>query len=398
MPEITPHLDPNKPTRTLGRRRMLLGGAALGVGIAAAAVGGVVLAGAGGGHDDSDRDDAPGSETGSADAAVAVGDGTDEWHARVAAAGYVGRRATVGDVSFSYVEGPDNGPALVLLHAQQMDWFSYSRVLPALAESYHVFDVDYQGHGRTVTPDGYPMTANRIGPDVAQFIEQVVQGPAFVTGNSSGGLLTTWLAANRPDLVKAALLEDPPLFSSEYPRIKKTIADRDFVTSADYLGQDTSDDFLLFWIDASKPFFEKNLGKGSALLLSQAVRGARISHPGQPVEIGLIPNDTIRLFLRGMDHQYDPHFGAAFHLGTWNEGFDHAAALKKITVPTMLLHADYTWTDQDILNGAMSDDDAARAMALLSTGTYRKIDATHVTHLDKPDEFTTILTGFFTTG
>jgi pimeloyl-ACP methyl ester carboxylesterase len=323
-----------------------------------------------------------------------VFDGVDPWHATVAAAGYRPKTATVADIAFSYVEGPRNGPPLVLLHAQQMDWFSYSRVLPALAQSFHVFDVDYQGHGQTRTPAGYPMNANRIGTDLAAFLQRVVKRPAYVTGNSSGGLLTAWLAANRPHLVKAALLEDPPLFASEYPRIKQTIADRDFATNA--AGADAHvEDFLLYWIQDSKPFFEKNIGPGSAELLIEAVTAARAAHPGQPVELTAVSNDTIRLFLRGMDHQYDPWFGAAFHRGTWNAGFDHAEALARIRRPTMLLHANYSWTDDHILDGAMSKQDASKVMSLLRNGTYRRIDATHVTHLDKPAEFTSILKGFF---
>lgn len=321
--------------------------------------------------------------------------GADPWHAKVAAAGYRLRTARVGDVVFSYAEGPANGrPPLVLLHAQQMDWFSYSRVLPDLARSFHVFDVDYQGHGPTRTPGDYPMNANRIGKDLATFMARVVKRPAFVTGNSSGGLLTAWLAAHRPGLVRAALLEDPPLFASEYPRIKQTIADRDFTTSAAAVDARV-DDFLVYWIDRSRPFFDKNIAPGAADLLLGAIAAQRQARPGEPVELTAVANDTIRLFLRGMDHQYDPRFGAAFHRGTWNRGFDHAHALRSITRPTLLLHANYEWTDDHVLNGAMTKADATKAMSLLRHGTYERIDATHVTHLDRPAEFTRILKAFF---
>jgi hypothetical protein len=45
----------------------------------------------------------------------------DPWHARVAAAGTVEKNVDIGAVSLDFVEGPDNGPALLLLHAQHMD-------------------------------------------------------------------------------------------------------------------------------------------------------------------------------------------------------------------------------------------------------------------------------------
>jgi pimeloyl-ACP methyl ester carboxylesterase len=317
----------------------------------------------------------------------------DPWQAKVRAAGYVTRSATVNQVNFSYVEGPDNGPPLVLLHAQQVDWFAYSRVLPELATRFHVFDIDYQGHGNTITPAGYPMTANRIGADLAAFMRATIGQPAFVTGNSSGGLLTAWLAANRPQQVRSVLLEDPPLFASEYPRIKKTIAYRDFASCATAVDQRVRD-FMLFWIQDNKEFFDENVGPGVAALLTQAVITYRLLHPGQPIDLGLITDDTVRLFLRGLNES-DPHFGKAFYDGTWNQGFDHATALRKITCPTLLMQANYTWTDGDILNGAMSSEDAAKAMSLLTDGTYQKVDASHVINLDKPQEFLTALTGFF---
>lgn len=317
----------------------------------------------------------------------------DPWQAQVAAAGYVEKTAQLHQVKLSYVEGPSNGPPLVLLHAQHMDWFSYSRVLPALARSFHVFDVDYPGHGKTTTPADYPMTANRIGTDLAEFIESHIGEPVFITGNSSGGLLATWLAAHRPELIKAALLEDPPLFSAEYPRIKQTIADRSFATSQRAV-QDRTPDFLLYWIHDNAPFFQKNVGPGTPFLLTEAIKAYRRTNPGKPVEIGLLPNDTVRLLVRGLD-EYDPRFGAAFHDGSWNQGFDHADTLRKIACPTLLLQANSSTRSDGTLVGAMTPEDAARAMSLLKNGKFVRVDASHVVHLDKPQEFITLLEGFF---
>ncbi|GAA3636623.1 alpha/beta hydrolase [Kineosporia mesophila] len=316
----------------------------------------------------------------------------DPWQQKVADAGFTQKTALINGVNLSYAEGPDNGPALVLLHAQHMDWFSYSRVLPALARSFHVFDIDYPGHGATTGPEGYAMTAQRIGTDLAAFMTATT-GPAFVTGNSSGGLLTTWLAANRPDLVRAALLEDPPLFSSEAGRIAGTIADRSFATCADAVAQHV-DDFLLYWIDSNRKFFDKHAFRGSATVLTAAVKSYRSANPGAPLEIRFLPDDTTRLFVRGMG-QFDPRFGAAFHDGTWNAGFDHAQALRAITRPVLLLQAEPSVLADGTLNGAMTTQDGQRAASLLTNGTYRSTDATHVVHLDRPRAFTQLLEDFF---
>ncbi|WEO75956.1 alpha/beta hydrolase [Cryobacterium sp. SO2] len=322
----------------------------------------------------------------------------DPWIQKVADAGYEQKTAQVNDVNLSYVEGPDNGPPLVLLHAQLMDWFDYSRVMPDLAHDYHVFVVDYQGHGATTYPDDYPMTANQIGADLGAFMDREIGEPAFVSGNSSDGLLTTWLAANRPDIVRAAVLEDPPLFASEYPEIKNTVAIKAFKSSYDVASSETgNEDFLVYWLDYNSAFFDKNVFPGSATVIKYFTTSYREANPGEPVELNFIPDETIRLLMRGLE-EYDPRFGAAFYDGSWNEGFDHAEALQKITAPTLLIHANFSTTDDGLLNGAMDQDEADQAMSLLSDGTYKRVDSEHVVHLDQPTEYVSILNDFFLDG
>lgn len=315
----------------------------------------------------------------------------DPYHKRVTEAGFFEKTAKIGAVSFNYAEGPDNGPALLLLHAQHMDWYSYSRVLPELSESFHVFAVDYHGHGKTDVPAEY-MNANQIGGDLAAFIETVIGEPAFVAGNSSGGLLTVWLAANAPALVKAIVLEDPPLFSSEYPRVKDTVAYRSFAHCHNYL-ESGEGDFLIYWLENSTAFFERYVGGNIAPLLTATIRLYRNGNSGKAVELLYLPV-TVRLMIRGLD-EYDPSFGAAFYDGNWNDGFDHAEALTRIACPALLIHANFEIQENGILNGAMDQGEADRAAALIPGVRYIKIDAEHVTHLDKPDQYIQIIEAFF---
>ena len=315
------------------------------------------------------------------------------YHAEVIAAGYIQKTALVNEVHWSYVEGLRNGPSLVLLHAQLLDWFSYSRVLAALSRSFHVIDIDYPAHGKTTTAVDYPMTASRIGSDLADFIEKKVGTQVFITGNSSGGLLAAWLAANRPSLIRAVVLEDPPLFSSEYPRIKQTIAQRAFKTSHTAVANDHPNDFLLYWIRSNARFFRNNVGPGISLILAAAIRRYRKRNPGKPVELALVEHDTVRMMLRGLD-QYDPRFGAAFFDGTWGRDFNHTQALEAIACPTLLMQANTSLLPDGTLNGAMTADDAMRATSLLKNGHYTKVEADHVINLEKPDVFVETLERF----
>jgi len=317
----------------------------------------------------------------------------DPWHKKLAQAGIVEKTTQVGEVNFNYAEGPDNGPALLLLHAQLLDWYTYSEVLPELAKKFHVFAVDYPGQGNTTYPDDYPMTANQIGSDLAKFIEIEIKKPTYVTGNSSGGLLTTWLAANKPELVKAIVLEDPPLFSAEYPQVKKTVAYKSFATSSNAVKEGYNNDFLNYWLKNSTEFFKNNVGQFAQPLIEFAVNSYKRANPGKPVEIAFLP-PVVRELIRGLNY-YDPRFGAAFNDGTWNAGFDHAKALKKIKCPTLLVQANFEINEVGILNGAMTQEQADRAVSLIPYCKYMRVNSSHVTNLDNPDQFIKIIENFF---
>ena len=312
---------------------------------------------------------------------------------KLAAAGIVEKTVQVGDVNFNYAEGPDNGPPLLLLHAQLLDWYTYNQVLPELSTKFHVYAVDYPGHGKTKVPDNYPFNANQIGSDLANFLKTVIQEPAYVTGNSSGGLLTTWLAANEPDLVKAIVLEDPPLFASEYPEIKNTIAYKSFTTSHTAIQNGYDGDFLNYWIRNSTQFFKTYTGPFTQQIIDFAVNIYRKVNPGKPAEIAFLPV-TVQEIIRGLNY-YDPRFGNAFYEGTWNEGFDHAENLQKIKCPALFLHANFEFMKDGILNGAISQEQADRVISLLPNGEYMKIDSSHVVNLEHPDEFAKIVEDFF---
>lgn len=312
---------------------------------------------------------------------------------KLAEASIVEKNLQVGNVNFNYAEGPDNGPALLLLHAQMLDWYTYSEVLPELSENFHIFAVDYPGHGKTTYPENYSMTADQIGSDLVSFIKTAIQEPVFVTGNSSGGLLTTWLAANEPDLVKAVVLEDPPLFSSEYPEIKQTIAYKSFTTSYNAIEEGYNDDFMMYWLDSSKEFINKNVGSLAGPVIKFAANSYRDANPGEPVELFFLPGTAKELF-RGLNY-YDPYFGNAFYNGTWNDNFDHAEALKKIQCPALVMHANYEILDDGTLNGAMTQEQAETAAALIPNGEYLEVDSAHVVNLEHPDQFIKIIEDFF---
>jgi pimeloyl-ACP methyl ester carboxylesterase len=107
-----------------------------------------------------------------------------------------------------YAEFGQGGPPIVLLHGWSGDSTDWSAQIPDLAERARVIVLDLRGHGRSqATRDGYE--AVELGRDVIAVLEALALGPADLVGHSLGGILASFVALRRPDLVRSLLLVDP---------------------------------------------------------------------------------------------------------------------------------------------------------------------------------------------
>lgn len=287
----------------------------------------------------------------------------------------------------AYAEGPRGGPAVLLLHAQSASWRNYGTVLPALAADHHVFAVDIAGHGASDrTPECYDV--HTITRDIIAFIETVIGEPVVLSGHSSGGLIAVMLAAEAPQRVRALLLEDPPLFSTDTDRARKTFNYVDLAAPAhDFLHQDDEPDFASYYMahNAWIGYF----GKGGPRIAAAASK-RRKRHPDRPLRLWFLPpsvNETVAYMDR-----FDPRFADAFFTFDWQQDFDQAATLQRVTAPTILIHANWRLTDDGILEGAMTDDDASWAMSLLPRARMERVDTGHGFHIARPKHFVALLT------
>lgn len=304
-------------------------------------------------------------------------------------ASVVERRATIAGHGTSYGEGPNNGLPLVLLHGQGSRWEDYRRVLPALSQDHHVYAVDVYGHGRSDRLPPQQYSNARVASLLAELLETVVGRPAMVSGHSSGGLLALWLAAYRPDLVRGLLLEDPPLFSSTPPRAANTTGGVLPRLAAAYLRDRPGGDFQRYYVENSDYF--AFFGPFAPRLTRYSLRWID-RHPGEPLRIFFLP-PLVNVYFEGLVH-YDPAFGAAWDDGSWYRGFDTAAALAAVKVPTTLIHTTWwfdkhgTWySDDGILMAAMDGDDAARTAKLLGGPEIITVSSGHLVHFERPEDY-----------
>lgn len=303
-------------------------------------------------------------------------------------AGFAEKQVAINGTTLNYAEGPANGPALLLIHGQGVDWKNYRKVLPELSRHFHVYAVDCYGHGASArAPEKY--SANALGADLQQFIRQVIGGRATVSGHSSGGILTAWLGANAPEEVRGVVLEDPPLFTTLLPRARKTWNHHDLASTAHHFLLSGEKDFVLYNV-AHSPLFGLFGGLQNKMIAD--AQKQRAQHPGQPVKYSYMPPGMNEL-MRGLN-SYDPHFGEAFYTGTWDRGFDHADTLTRIRLPSILIHTKTVYDDQGFLRAAMDDQDAQKAASLIQGVKFIQVKTGHGFHDEAPKEFIQILLDF----
>jgi pimeloyl-ACP methyl ester carboxylesterase len=312
-------------------------------------------------------------------------------------AGFEEHRFNTGEINLNYVVGRNNGPALVLIPAQTGIWESYIKVMPALAQKFQVYVIDVRGHGKSDWTTG-DYSWESIGRDMTAFLKQGVKRPAIVSGNSSGGIIALWCAANVPEYVSAIVLEDAPVFSVEMPRFR----DQDrFVYNGlkhnvEMIGDPKNRDIADYFRGQEVPVNEgrrsKRMPDWFVNILSKLIRRYEKQHPGEPVDIGYFP-EVLRVLMKSIS-MFDPDFSRAFVDGRFYKGIDHAEALKRVQCPLLVMHANWFRHPKWGLVGAMDDQDAKRIQELVPHAQYTKIPANHVIHFYKPQEFVQAIESF----
>lgn len=105
-------------------------------------------------------------------------------------------------------DGPRNAPALALVHGLAGSAHWWDAIVPALARTHRVVRFDLLGHGQSAKPAGpgyrVPEHGRRVGAVLDRLGVQRIVG----IGHSTGGLVLTALAEERPGLVSALALID----------------------------------------------------------------------------------------------------------------------------------------------------------------------------------------------
>ena len=108
-----------------------------------------------------------------------------------------------------WLDGPEDGPPLVLIHGLGLSSSLWQAHLPALCARYRVLNYDLFGHGQS-RPAERPLNLSVFADQIAGLLEETVMGPAHLVGFSIGGMINRRVAMDHPDLVRSLVILNSP--------------------------------------------------------------------------------------------------------------------------------------------------------------------------------------------
>jgi pimeloyl-ACP methyl ester carboxylesterase len=253
-----------------------------------------------------------------------------------------------GATTLNYVaEGPEAGPPLVFLHGVTGRWQTWLPVLAAFWADWRVYALDHRGHGRSGhVRDGYRIVD--YAADTIEFLQQQVERPAVLIGHSLGAMIAIAVAAEAPDLVRAAVLEDPPIGAFSDQPMRERAEYPGFIATRDLARAGLPRERLFAMLAERQPDVDAAMLGARTLSLSQM----------DPDVLTLIVDERAR------------------------EGYDPLAGLARIACPVLLQQGNVT------LGAALEDERAAKARGLLAMGTFERFDNVgHGIHSEQPFAF-----------
>lgn len=257
------------------------------------------------------------------------------------------RSFNTGVVEISYVEGPDAGPPLVLFHGFTARWQGFLPILPALVMRWHVYAMEFRGHGKSGRVAGKYSPQDYLA-DCTAFVERVVGEPAVLFGHSMGAQCASWVAQLMPEKARALILGDIPLTRASWAALPDTQA-------------------------LSARQRELAASHRSVRELVPLLADMPVPNQDPPVRFGDLPEidgPVLREWAKSIT-QLDPDVLELHAEGRKEQfwaSFDTESTLPKIACPVLLLQGN---SEQ---GGLMTDDDVEHGMSILREAYHVKIE------------------------
>lgn len=248
------------------------------------------------------------------------------------------------------VSGPPSGTPLLLLHGVTRCWQDFDPLLPAFTARYHVYGLDFRGHGGSQWSNKNYRVVDYVD-DVCQVVAREIGRPTILFGHSLGAMVATAVAARSPKLVRALVLEDPP-----FETMGQSMTPTPFADFFRGLLQ------VVRQLPAGAARRPESVSDEDIRQTSRAISAITVGAAGKPrVRLGDVRDLTALRFSAKCLHALDPAVLEAIVDGKWLESYATTVNFESVTCPTLLLQGDMsnggTLTDEDAqkMEDAMAD-------------------------------------------
>jgi len=123
---------------------------------------------------------------------------------------------TANGINIHYYRTGGDKPPLVLAHGFSDNGLCWTRAAQVLERDYDVIMADARGHGLSDAPEeGY--SSEDMAADLAGLIQALDLDKPAIMGHSMGASTVAATVVGYPELISAAILEDPPWFDENSP-------------------------------------------------------------------------------------------------------------------------------------------------------------------------------------
>ncbi|WP_233191557.1 2-succinyl-6-hydroxy-2,4-cyclohexadiene-1-carboxylate synthase [Sporosarcina sp. P18a] len=250
-------------------------------------------------------------------------------------------------------------PTIVMLHGFTGSTATWQQTIEVLAVDYHIVAVDLIGHGKTEAPE----TSTRYKmeeqvKDLYEILQKLEIKQPILLGYSMGGRVALGYTATYPEKVTGLILESssPGLCTTEQQIARRTADSK----LADRIEQQGMIEFVDFWQEIPLFHSQKKLSESQ----QQAVRSERLDQ--RPT--GLANS------LRGIGTGSQPSY--------WQ-------TLEQLSLPVLLITGSEDEKFETI---------AQEMLKRLPNARHETIkDAGHAIHVEKPQQFATMIKSFLKT-
>ena len=285
-----------------------------------------------------------------------------------------------------YYEGDNDNPLLLIIHAQGTNAENYSNVVKDLSKKFHLILVDCYGHGKSShNKDKYNIVS--LGDDLIDFIKSKTDDKISILGHSSGGLISCYIASVS-DVCDNLILEDPPLFSNCGEKRFDYYNFNDLSTVChNFINQDEETDFVYYYFmnQYAWNFFPEDKREKIKTKSGKSALKYRKKHPDKPLKVRFWPKKFLEAF-QGLN-EYDPYFGENFYNDSFNCNIDYKDLLSNIECKTLFMKANTLIGEDNIIQGALTDEDLELVVSLIENINVEYFDCGHGIHIDKKKDF-----------